>query len=225
MVWRNIANDAPYHPSVCRISKVKNPTVRYALRLLGHTMFERPQPCQTNNGELRMVYGTTQRWLNDKYGKLINRAWMRPEVGSWFLDHIFRVKSDALANLDYHICIGGLLTPIFTECIIDLSLQWYFHTIPKMDFDYLVNTHTLAGRLYPNTLVYRYMENEDTSDVLPSSTQILCDGLREKPAILTAKRSSDRSSSSLKLHYLLLLKCVCCCVSFLLSLFSVSLGQ
>ncbi|VVB05129.1 unnamed protein product [Arabis nemorensis] len=119
LVWHNIASDAPYHPSVCRISKVKNPTVRYALRLLGHTMFARPQPCLAKDEELRMVYGAIQRWLNNRYDRPIQRPWMRPEVGSWLLNQFFRVKHDALGSQDYQICIGGLLTPIFTACGID----------------------------------------------------------------------------------------------------------
>ncbi|VVA93651.1 unnamed protein product [Arabis nemorensis] len=162
LVWRNIANDDIYHPSLCKISKVRNPTVRYALRILSNTMFARPQSCLAKEEELQMVYAATQRWLNNRYGKPLNRAWMWPEVGSWLLNQIFKAKHDAIANPDYQICIGGLLTPIFTACGIDLKLHRYFQHIPKMDFDYLVTTHTLAGRLYPNTLVYRYMEDEDT---------------------------------------------------------------
>ncbi|VVA93764.1 unnamed protein product [Arabis nemorensis] len=144
------------------ISKVRNPIVRYALRLLSKFMFVRLQSCLAKEEELRMVYGATQKWLNNRYGKPLNRPWMRPKVGSWLLNQIFKAKHDAVANPDYQICIGGLPTPIFAACGIDLNLHWYFQHISKMDFDYLVTTHTLAGRLYPNTLVYRYMEDEDT---------------------------------------------------------------
>lgn len=54
-IWRNIAMDGTFSISTAWMSKVRNPTIWYALRLVANTIFTRHQPGTSNIYELMML--------------------------------------------------------------------------------------------------------------------------------------------------------------------------